>query len=500
MGRFNKKIKPNVVKNLAGAKSYKEDKEFELATILCTSTQNDQFYRTASDTEKRIKDLLAEVNPLFAAKASIYARNEIGLRTITHIASESVIARARGEKWLKHYLLQIMRRPDDMSEILSYWQSQHGRRPIPNSLKRAMRMRIAKMDEHTMSKYKMDGKATKLVDLVNICHPDMISKEAISKLMTGKLEASNTWETKLTQAGQTAKTETEKAELKEEAWETLLTEGKLGYLALLRNLRNIAEQAKPEVLQVALNELTNPGKILKSLTLPFQYLAAIEAISDMRINPHRNKILDALKEAVELSVDNIPVMDGNTILCVDCSGSMAQGKVSGGDIAVRSVAALFAAAYARKNPSTLLITFDTEAKIAQFSTKDSVVTNANALGKLMNGGGTDFRCVFSLLKEINHHVKGLAKFSRMLWLSDMQGWVGGNNTLQTDLKEFENINGPLSTFSFDLCGFGTTMFPYDRVYALGGISPKIFDTLKLFEEDKNAFVNKIKAIYIEGEA
>ena len=83
--------------------------------------------------------------------------------------------------------------------------------------------------------------------------------------MKGELKSKDTWESKLTQAGKEAKTDEEKAELKSQAWAELVGTGKIGYFALLRNLRNIFEQADETTRAQALVLLQDEKRIRKSL-------------------------------------------------------------------------------------------------------------------------------------------------------------------------------------------------------------------------------------------
>lgn len=80
----------------------------------------------------------------------------------------------------------------------------------------------------------------------------------------------DTWESKLTKAGQNAENELEKETLKADAWTELIETRKIGDFALLRNLRNIMELANDTVLDKALDLLINEKLIRNSLVLfPF---------------------------------------------------------------------------------------------------------------------------------------------------------------------------------------------------------------------------------------
>ena len=78
MAKFNtKSVVEGKVTNLASGKAYAESPELEFVTLLLTSFVRDQFYRKESDTLDRIAELLEKgVEPEFAAKSAVYARNQ----------------------------------------------------------------------------------------------------------------------------------------------------------------------------------------------------------------------------------------------------------------------------------------------------------------------------------------------------------------------------------------------------------------------------------------
>lgn len=199
---------------------------------------------------------------------------------------------------------------------------------------------IDKFDKYALAKYRGEGKSFKLVDVVNLVHPTPTEKnlEAIAALVKGELKSFDTWETGLSAAGQIASNEGEKADFKKEAWIKLIWEKKIGYFALLRNLRNIIEQA-PEVIPEAIETLTNPVIIKKSLVLPFRYLTAFEEIQKLTQGKVVREVLAALNRAVDIAVDNVPKFDGETLVVLDVSGSMKEGGM--GQKSPHIVGALF---------------------------------------------------------------------------------------------------------------------------------------------------------------
>ena len=243
--RFNvlkKKPLGNTV-NLAGGEAFTESAKLELAALMLTSTLQGQYYRAADVAAARLKQLIAQIgDKKFVAKAAVYARTEAGMRSVTHLAAGELAHAVKGQPWTAMFYDKVVRRPDDALEILAYYLAVYGK-PIPNALKKGLGAALSRFDEYQIAKYRKSGAEISLVDAVNLVHPK--HTEALKKLVDGTLAPAETWETKLTQAGAAAESEDELAELKKETWEKLIKSRKLGYFALLRNLRNIL-QAAPE--------------------------------------------------------------------------------------------------------------------------------------------------------------------------------------------------------------------------------------------------------------
>lgn len=476
MSRFNGKEVGTKTTNRAGGEAYKLSTKEELAFLLLTSFVKDQFYRSADDTMEEVRKLIHGGDKLFAAKAAIYARNEFGMRSISHVVAGEIAKQVKGESWTKNFFDKVIRRPDDMSEIFSYYTANYGKRSIPNSMRKGIAKALERFDEYSLAKYRGAGKAFNLVDLVNLCHPKYT--EALTKLMTGKLAPAETWETKLTQAGQKAENDEQKDDLKGQAWKDLISEKKLGYFALLRNLRNIVEQA-PEVLDEALTQLVDRKAIKKSLVLPFRFLSALDALQSVQ-HQYLRKIIVAVNEAVEISLDNVPKLKGRTLVVLDRSGSMGHTDPKSPFV----IGSLFAAALYKSNDADLMLFSDTAEMIAP-NPKDSLGSIIQHIGKSRDGGGTDFRVIFETAK---------GAYERIVILSDMQGWVG----YDAPTKEFERYKKDTKcnpfVYSFDLQGYGTLQLPEDRVFCLAGFSEKTMDIMALLEEDRKALVHKIEAI------
>jgi 60 kDa SS-A/Ro ribonucleoprotein len=108
---------------------------------------------------------------------------------------------------------------------------------------------------------------------VNLLRPR--ATPALSKLINRTLPPADTWETAISGAGQEGSEVT-----KADEWARLIKERRLGYFALLRNIRNIAQAiTDPAVLDEFRAQLMDPDAVRKSLVLPFRFLTAFKVLS-----------------------------------------------------------------------------------------------------------------------------------------------------------------------------------------------------------------------------
>lgn len=488
MSRFNGQRTTTKTTNLAGGTAYSQDPKTELASILLTSFMQNQYYRTSNDTEKRVVELMKQVPPMFAAQAALYARNEFGMRSISHVTAGHIAMNVHGEEWTKRFFDKIVFRPDDMQEILAYIFSNGGKES--NALRKGFATALGRMNEYKLAKYQGKNKDVSMVDVVNIVHPK--HTEAIAKLVNGTLSPADTWETKLSSAGQKAKADKSAnlTKLKADAWSEMLREEKLGQLALLRNLRNIVEQA-PDVVALAATQLTNRRRIATSKIFPFQYFNAYMELESVN-SEHARTLLKALSQALDSSVHNLPVFQGRTLVAVDHSGSMDSRMSDKGRTTNFQVGALFGIAAAKAMNADLLY-FGDSAKYYNV-TEDSVMSQVRYLDKVnlgYGGGvgyvghGTNFSSIFTTANK---------RYDRVFIFSDMQSWLGTTATALSSYATKHKITPML--YCFDLTGYGTTQFPNDRVMQMAGFSEKVFDIVHLLETDRKALVKTIEAIVI----
>lgn len=508
MSKFNSTAESSVkTTNKAGGVAYKQSPKLELASLLVTSLlSGDTYYEKESDRLDRLTtlvDKLIKEDPLFAAKASYYARDKFHLRSISHITSallmkaivENKFPNAEDRTALKNYFTKIVMRGDDITEILSAYQSLIGdkkvSRAIPTCAKRGLGKALANLDSYALAKYRQDGKDISMIDAVRILQPKVTerSKEGIAQLVAGTLRNETTWEATQSAAKQ-AGTEEEREAASVEAWRQFVGKGKkVEYFALLRNLRNIFKTQDMEIIKSACDLLTDPDLIAKSKVLPFRFYTAYKTIKPELVGTGSRTVLEALNKACELSLKNVPHFDGRTGLFIDISGSMGPCYQSHMQVCPAELSALITAALYRTNDADGIL-FDYSAHVWNANPSDSMFTLAEELIRKCSGG-TRMSAPFDY--AVDHNIK----YDRIIVLSDEETW-GESGWGERVNKHFHNyqkkVNPEVRLYTIDLAGNGTMQFPEQNVATIAGFSEHVFDVMKKAEQDPRAMIAEIESI------
>lgn len=469
MSKFNKKtvvkkVIPNT-RNRAGGLAFSMSPEMELIHAVLTTFLDDKYYESGGERLARIQSLIGQVNPRFVANLAVVARKEFHLRSVSHVLIGELSKIHSGDDLVKRTIVAAAERPDDLMEIASYVGL-----PLTKQIKRGIRNAILKFDRYTLAKYRGEGKDISLVDLFNLTHPKVEfankeQKKAWKDLMTGKLTNMETWESKISNS--------EDEEEKAENWKELVLEGKLGYMALLRNLNNLLKNdVGDKVIKAACKQLTDKEKIKKSKQLPFRFYTAFQNVNGNRL------LSDAISEAMDVSVANAPEFKGNTLIAVDASGSMTYTN-SDGKPAIE-IASIFAAALLKNNTGADVILFDDKAYEINLSGRTPVIDLAGKIQSKAQGGGTNTSSVFQ------YAIASKKKYDRIIILSDNESWQesrwSGSGT-QTALEAYKNaIKADPTVFAVDIAGYGTSDVKGKKVFHFTGWSDRILDFMGKVEQ------------------
>ena len=304
-------VKMNVWKQMfavrthEGAVAQRVDAKRELRrSVLTCLLWEDTFYEKGSEITKRIAGLAAESKPEDVAALACEARNAMQLRHAPLCLVRELARRKGSGSLVAESLERVIQRADELGEFVAlYWKEK--KQPLSAGAKRGLARAVTKFDAYQLAKYDSDRVGVvKLRDVLFLCHakPKDAEQAAVwKKLVENTLESPDTWEVALSAVKD-----------KRENFERLLREGKLGGMAVLRNLRlMLAAGVEPLLIRERLEKGV-------ARALPFRFVTAAR---------HAPKVEDAIERAMLKGIAGLGGLAGSTGLVVDVSGSM-DGKLS----------------------------------------------------------------------------------------------------------------------------------------------------------------------------
>lgn len=456
--------------NEGGAGFAYTDPHTELFLAAVSGLLKDQFYESADTRVARIVDLVAKCDPEWLRGFMPWLRDVAHLRSAPLvIAAEYVKA---GFPDARHTVASVLKRPDEPGEILAYWRARHGR-ALPMPLKRGVADAVTRLyNERAVIRWDGQGKTWRFGDVIDTVHPkpagpwqsdlfrycldrrrnNVDVPESLAELATDArllalpenerildmVPRSWGWEriAGWIPGGMTAA-----------AWEAAIPN--MGYMALIRNLRNfdqagISEQAK----QAIAGRIADPEEVAMSKQLPFRFLNAY-------LNVQSDRWRWPLTAALEMSVGNLPLLPGRTLFMVDCSASMGGTADGRGTSATRSqTAALYALALARRCDKANVYSYDTKVQggLVDAHLSDSVLNMSTHNMFHPKGGTATWACTAATYN-------GTGPYDRIVILTDEQAH-------DTD----QGINVPVITWN--LAGYDTAHAAHGKHnrYTVGGYS------------------------------
>ena len=504
-----------------GAPGYARDAKSELFLLaVANMVSEDTFYESAGDRDNRFEQLVHQVaveDPSWTAAFLNWLRNDANMR------SASLVGALEGARALlkaglpggRQLVGSVLQRADEPGEAVAYWLSRYGRK-IPMPVKRGIGDAAIRLyNEYSLLKYDTSSHAVRFGDVIELTHPgdrkaggqrlqatyrkgavlyeraddwqgdlfkhaidrrhnrdnpipeslEMIAAQAelrqLAAEQPGLLADPNnaealrtagmTWEDALSAAGPTV----DKAKL----WEALIPT--MGYMALLRNLRNFDQAgiSGSAVLYVA-TRLSDPEQVAKSKQFPFRFLSAHKALNSLTYGP-------ALEAALNMSLANIPTLSGRTLVLVDRSGSM-YGPVAGSRSGLNraDAAAVFGAALALRNPGDVdLVEYGTWSSYVPYSRGDSLL-------RLVNEGFHDMGGTATAAAVKAHY----AGHDRVVIVTDEQAHSFDGGT------PGERIPAHVPLYTWNLAGYqyGHTAGGANR-HTFGGLTDQAFRMIPLLE-------------------
>ncbi|SCX74087.1 RNA-binding protein [Variovorax sp. EL159] len=478
-------------RNEAGGAAYALSPKHQLAQLAATGCLNNTFYAQAQDQLDAVMALAHEVDPLFVAKTAVYARRAGHMKDMPALLAATLAKRDVA------LLAQVFGRVIDNGKMLRNFvqmlrSGAVGRKSLGTRPKKLVQQWLLEATEAQLLNASV-GNTPSLADVVKMVHPKPAEawRAAWFAWLIGRPYALEALPP-LTQAFERFKQDRSlevpdvpfqmltALELDTRAWAQIAQRG--SWQMVRQNLNTFARHgvfALPGLAHAVAAKLRDPQAVAKARVLPYQVMAAYTATgADV---PHVVK--EALQDAMELALANVPQFEGRVVVCPDVSGSMSSpvtGHRGTATTAVRciDVAALVAAAVLRRNADARVLPFETKVVPLKLNPRDSVMTNAAKLAAV-GGGGTSCNAPLALL----NHEKAQADL--VVLVSDNESWADrargrGTATMQ-EWEAFKKRNPKARLVCIDIQPYATTQAQErDDVLNIGGFSDEVFKLLAVY--------------------
>ncbi|MFZ4763909.1 MAG: vWA domain-containing protein [Roseimicrobium sp.] len=486
--------------NEAGGTAYALSPQAALAQYGATGCLNTTFYATAEDQLQQVLKLAAEVPTDFIARTAIYCREKGFMKDMPALLCAVLAARD-----VERLELVFSRVIDNAKMLRNFVQIVRsgvtGRKSLGSLPKRLVRKWLDAQSDEDLFRADV-GQSPSLADIVKMVHPkpQRTSREALLGYLIGRpyeaevlpqlVREFEAW--KLNPQGSPPDVTFQML--------TALNLGAAQWKAIARrapwqmtrmNLNTFARHGvfeDAELTRVIANRLRKEEAVKRARVFPYQLMMAYTSVSaEVPV-----LVREALQDAMEIAISNVPAIQGRVIVCPDVSGSMRSaitGHRKGATSAVRciDVAALMAAALLRQNRDAEVLPFENDVVRVDLNPRDSVMTNAQKLAAI-GGGGTNCSAP---LADLNRRK---AKGDLVIFVSDNESWMdtpvhgrfGGSATrTMSEWSTFKQRNPQARLVCLDIQPYATTQAQERAdILNIGGFSDSVFNVIAAFAQGR----------------
>ena len=477
--------------NFEQAPAYQLSPQHRLAQYAATGCLNDTFYANAETQLETVLALCKEVNTRFIAQTAIYCRERGYMKDMPALLAAVLAAKGATE------LTPVFDRVIDNGKMLRNFvqiirSGAVGRKSLGTRPKKLVQKWLNTASEKALLSAAV-GNAPSLADVLKMVHPKPVEawREAFFAWLIGKpynvdalpvnVKAFEAYKRDRSQPLPDVPFQMLTAlDLSDADWARIALQS--GWQMVRMNLNTFARHGVyelPGMVDAIAARLRDANAIAKAKVFPYQLMAAYRSVTqDVPL-----AIREALQDALEAALSNVPHIEGKVVVCPDVSGSMryaVTGNRGTASSAIRyvDVAALVAAAMMRKNPSTMVLPFENDVVNLDLNPRDTVMTNAQKLASI-GGGGTNCSAPLALLN------KKKAQADVVVFVSDNESWVDatrrGATATMREWEVFKKRNPNAKLVCIDIAPYGTTQAAErDDVLNIGGFSDDVFNIIVAF--------------------
>ncbi len=510
-------VTPADTVNEAGGTAYTLSPKAMLAQYAATGCLNATFYASAEEQLETVLNLCAspEVTPEFIARVALYSRTQGHMKDLPALLCATLSVFGPG------LLAEVFDRViDDGRMLRNFVQIMRsgvvGRKSLGTLPKRLVQAWFERRSDEQVFRASV-GNDPSLADVIRMVHPKpaTTSRAALYGYLIGQPHQATDLP-EIVKQYEAFKTGESKA-LPDVPFQMLtsLALSNADWQGIARNApwqmtrmnlntfaRHGVFEDKPLVTLIA-GRLRDKDAIQRARVFPYQLMVAFSQAAD----DVPAEVREALQDAMEIAIGNVPKIGNGVWIFTDISGSMhspVTGHRTGATTSVRciDVAALVAAAFLRQNSTAGVIPFENNAVNITLNPRDSVMTNAQKLASLPAGGTN----CSAPLAELNRRQ---ATGDLLIYVSDNESWIdtpthgrfGGNPTATlAEWTAYKARNPAAKLVCIDIQPYGTTQAAErPDVLNIGGFSDRVFDVIAEFANgtlNANHWVGVIEAVRI----
>jgi 60 kDa SS-A/Ro ribonucleoprotein len=503
----------DLTRNLAGGVAFGMSQEAALSQYVLTGCFNATFYADAEEDLARVAQLAADVDPKFLARLAAYGRERGYMKdapalllAVLSVREPALFARVFDRvvdngKMLRNFV-QVIR------------SGVAGRKSLGTGPKTRVAHWLNRASVRQLLSASV-GNDPSLADVIKLARPKATSKsrEALYGYFIGKKidAALLPDEVQALEAFRADPAGSAVPDVEFRLIDRLLTNEQWKDVArnaswqmTRMNLNTFARHdvfTDETLVQLIARRLAAAEEIKRARAFPYQLLAAYRNASD----EVPRAVREALHDALEVAVDNVPSFEGRVAVFPDVSGSMSSavtGYRRGSTSAVRciDVAALVAATVLRKNPDAIVLPFENDVvEGLKLEPRDTIMTNAQKLAAV-GGGGTNCSAPLARMIERKLHA------DLVIYVSDNESWIDSSRAARSTATQqawerFKQANPDAKLVCIDIAPNATTQARTAAdVLNVGGFSDAVFDVVAAFargELGADALLKRVQAVKVD---
>ena len=512
--------------NEAGGVAYAFGPEATLAQYAVTGCLSNTFYASDTDQLGKIQALAPLVDSEFIAKTAVWARESGFMKDMPALLCCVLATRADPESraLLKKVFPKVIDNGKMIQNFVQVLRSGvMGRKSFGHGPKKLVENWLNGHDGDWLFRNSI-GQDPSLGDIVKMIHPKARDQEHealygyfIGKDLDGKAESLpalvkqfEAWKGDRTLPPPKVPFQMLTAQqLTTEQWADVMRNGNWHFTRMNLNtaVRHDVFKDHPELVDIVADRLRDAETIQKVRVFPYQLLMTYKAVS----SEVPRKIVDALHDALEVAVSNIPPIEGTVVVFPDVSGSM-RSPITGDrgtattQVQCVDVAALFSAAVLRTNHDARVVPIDTRVHVEyRPEPRDSVMTNANKLAQF-GGGGTALGVAMKWLNDEK------IQADAVIFVSDNESWADrsmagyssyvdgyGKSLMMEEFRKLQQRKPNAKLVCIDIQPYSTSQAPDEKgsVLNIGGWSDQVFTVIDAFlRGNPRGWVDTIKAVEV----